>query len=67
MIDVQGPRCETCKFFFVDGDTTMCRRFPPIPLALVATMKSISPEYRIHAQFPLMLPSGWCGEHQPIS
>lgn len=72
MIDVQGPRCETCKFFFVDGEATVCRRYPPTMMLMETKrlsgnigegMKGLA--YSSQAVFPHMLPSAWCGEHQP--
>lgn len=70
MVDFQGPRCETCKYFYPeDGDdkSGVCRRFPP---HVVATIKGLpdkpqgEPEYNFRSVFPPMLRTGWCGEHQ---
>lgn len=67
MSDFQGPRCETCRFFFVDetDQKGYCRRYPATPL-MVGVEKGPNGELKVHTQsaFPVMLPSGWCGEHQ---
>lgn len=67
MIDIQGPRCETCRFYFIDGDDSLCRRYPP-QVILVPVTKArppAEPVFPLQSRFPTMLPSGWCGEYQP--
>lgn len=72
MIDIQGDRCETCRFYYVDGDNTVCRRLPPAVLLLESKRTKGSPGERAGlvtvtaSTFPPMLPSGWCGEFKPI-
>lgn len=61
MIDVKSPSCATCVYLFVEGDRSICRRYPPVPLVLAAPGTT---EVMIHSSFPPMLASGWCGEHQ---
>lgn len=64
MTDFQGPRCETCKFFFIDGEAMLCRRHPPT-VVVIPTPKQY--EFKLQSCFPTMLPSGWCGEHRAQS
>lgn len=65
MTDFQGPRCSTCRYWFQDDDRTLCRRFPPTPIVLPVPEQPN--KLMIQSQFPVMLPSGWCGEYQPAS
>lgn len=65
MTDFQGPRCETCHYYL--HDEKLCRRLPP----MVVAWKNPRPKNRddeiiLRSQFPVLLPSGWCGEHKPI-
>lgn len=67
-----GSRCETCRFFYVDGDQYVCRRFPPTTILFEAKRERGAPgsgiegiQFVFQSVFPRMLASGWCGEHSP--
>lgn len=71
MPDFQGARCQTCTFYLVEGDgeTGVCRRFPPqiVILAVKTDLNGAVGDYTTGTRFPTMLPSGWCGEHREAS
>lgn len=75
MTDFQGPRCETCRYAHPtdDGKQLYCRRVPPKVVAFWTGRMVKGPmgkrterEMTIKSTFPLMLPSGWCGEHEEV-
>ncbi len=57
------PTCKTCVYFtpvdhegkvMTESSVTVCRRYPPLPLALSST----------RGYFPRVRHYEWCGEHK---
>lgn len=59
--------CGNCQFYM--ASPKVCRRYPPKPI-MVGVKQGISQisqqEPLILAYFPVMMPTGWCGEHRPM-
>lgn len=49
--------CRSCAFWLHQGEETICRRFPPQPIAL-----PLPQGLAVRSFFPPMGPVGWCGE-----
>lgn len=54
-------RCERCRFYLpreIDAERGLCRRFPPT----IFLQSAKAGKLLTQTQFPVMLPTGWCGE-----
>ena len=66
------PRCVSCRFWEATGQFTnsriagKCRRYPPSPTVLRATLwQLLFGKYQTAHQPSHTAPDDWCGEHQP--
>lgn len=57
-------QCNNCKFWLVESDTSICRRFPPKVITAPMRNAKNSDQIKVIAQFPPMQAHGWCGEHR---
>ncbi len=55
--------CSTCRYFLVDGNSTICRRYPPYPLLIPASMVQAA---GVLPLWPNPNAEAWCGEHRSV-
>ncbi len=57
------PRCAACRFYMAENK--LCRRYPPQVLAWKNEAEAgTDKEIVLRSQFPIMEPTGSCGEWQ---
>jgi hypothetical protein len=62
---LEEASCGNCAYYMTSARA--CRRYPPTPLMVGVKqgLATTNQEPAIMPYFPSMLPSGWCGEHEP--
>lgn len=54
--------CATCRYFLVEAQRTICRRYPPVAIVIPASMIEAA---RIMPLWPNPDPGAYCGEYRP--
>ena len=65
MPNVNGSQsCDNCKFFHQEGQSMVCRRYPPKTDVIMVPPKPphIHPRQAQHTYYPPVIKQMWCGE-----